>query len=167
MVRECVTALLIAASSGCSLILDFDSAPPVDAAIDGISTMAECDYLEPNGSVADAKDMPDGMSAGPAAICAVSAGTPEDHDFYKFTATGATATIALTFTNRPGGDLDLKLYAMDGTLVAQSRSFGAGETLVCPGSTPLCPMLSAARYIVEVLPGVAGSVNTYSVTVTQ
>jgi hypothetical protein len=166
MVRECVTALLIAASSGCSLILDFDSALPVDAGIDGISTMAECDYLEPNESVADAKDIP-GTSAGPAAICAVAAGTPEDHDFYKFTASGTSATIALTFTNRPGGDLDLKIYAMDGTLVAQSRSFGPGETIICPGSMPLCPMLSAAPHIIEVLPGVAGSVNTYNVSITQ
>lgn len=163
MVRECVAALLLAATSGCSLILDFDSALPVDAAADAVYTQAECDRGEPNESLAEATDLP---TEG-AAICAAAAGAPEDRDFYRFTATGTTATISITFTSRPGGDLDLKLYAADGTMVAQSRGFGDGETIICPGASPLCPMLSAAPYVIEVLPGVTGSVNTYTISVSQ
>lgn len=163
MVRECVALLLLAASSGCSLILDFDSALPPDAATDAVYSQAECERGEPNDSLAAATDVP---TEG-AAICAAESGSPEDHDFFRFTATGTAATIAITFTSRSGGDLDLKLYAEDGTMVAQSRGFGDGEMIACPGSAPLCPMLSAAPYIIEVLPGVAGSVNNYTIAITQ
>lgn len=166
MLRECVALSLVASASGCSLILDFDSALPADAAIDGISTQAECDYLEPNDTVAAAVDIT-AMDTGPAAICPPAAGNPEDRDFYRFVATGGTATIAISFTSRAGGDLDLKLYAGDGTMVAQSRGFGDGEMIVCPGSSPLCAMLTAGPYILEVFPGVAGSINSYTFSVTQ
>ncbi len=160
MVRECVALLLAAVVPGCSLILDFDSALPADAATDAVYNQAECDFAEPNDTLADATE----LSAGDAAICA---GSPEDHDYYRFMATGAPATITITFTSRPGGDLDLKLYSSDGTMIAQSRGFGDGETVVCPGASPLCPMLTAGPHVLEVLPGVNGSVNNYSFSVSQ
>ncbi len=158
--------MLTIASPGCSLILDFDSKLPADAAIDTVYNQAECDFDEPNDSITDAKDLAS-ADDGPAAICPPASGSPEDHDFYRFTATGAAATIKITFTNRSGGDLDLKLYTSDGTMVAQSRGFGDGEMIACPGASPLCPMLTAAPYVFEVLPGVAGSVNNYSIQITQ
>ncbi len=163
MVREYVPLVLAAVIPGCSLILDFDQSLPADAAIDAVYNQAECDFGEPNDSIATAVE----LTTGAAAICPPEPGTPEDHDYYSFTATGTAATIAITFTSRPGGDLDLKLYASDGTILAQSRGFGDGEMLVCPGASPLCPMLTAGTHILEVFPGVAGSVNNYSFTVTQ
>lgn len=167
MVRECVAlSMLVIASSGCSLILDFDKPLPADAGIDAVYTTAECEYGEANESIAGASDVTSSVT-GPAAICPPESGAPEDHDFYRFTATGAAATIKIDFTSRAGGDLDLKLYTGDGTMVAQSRGFGDGETLVCPGASPLCPMLTAAPYVVEVFPGVTGSVNNYTLTITQ
>lgn len=166
MLRECVALSLLTSATGCSLILDFDTPLPADAAIDGISTQAECDYKEPNDSVAAAVDVT-AADSGPAAICPANAGDPEDRDFYRFIATGGTATIAITFTSRPGGDLDLKLYSGDGTMVAQSRGFGDGETITCPGSSPLCAALTAGPHVLEVFPGVAGSINTYTFSITQ
>jgi len=167
MVRECVALCLLAAfAPGCSLVLDFDSKLPPDAAIDAVYSQAECDYLEPNETLADAKDVT-ASDTGPAAICAPAEGAPEDHDFYRFTATGTAATIAISFMNRTGGDPDLKLYAGDGTMVAQSRGFTDGESIVCPGSSPACPALTAGPYVLEVLPGVTGAVNTYTFAITQ
>lgn len=163
MVRECVALLLAAVVPGCSLILDFDSALPADAATDAVYNQAECDFGEPNDTLAEAVE----LSTGDGAICAAASGSPEDHDYYRFTATGAPATIAVTFTSRAGGDLDIKLYASDGTMIAQSRGFGDGETIVCPGAAPLCPTLTAGSYVFEVFPGVNFSVNNYSFTVTQ
>jgi len=158
--------LLAASAPGCSLILDFDSKLPPDAAIDAVYSQAECDYMEPNDSLADAKDIT-ATDTGPAAICAVEPGAAEDHDFYRFMATGTPATVSIAFMNRTGGDLDLRLYAADGTKIAQSVGFGDGESITCPGTSPACPSLMAAPYILEVLPGVAGAVNTYTISVTQ
>lgn len=166
MVRECVALSLLAAfCPGCSLVLDFDQGPPPDAAVDAVYTQAECDYLEPNDTLAEAAEIT-ADDTGPAAICARDAG-PEDHDFYRFTANGGTVTIAVTFTARPGGDLDLKLYDPMGTLIAQSREFGDTEVLTCPGPAPACPALDAGTYTFEVFPGVAGSVNTYTFSIVQ
>jgi len=166
MLRECVALSLLTSATGCSLILDFDTPLPADAAIDGISTQAECDYLEPNDSIAAAVDIT-ATDSGPAAICPPMSGNPEDRDFYRFVATGGTATIAITFTSRPGGDLDLRLYSGDGTMVAQSRGFGDGEMITCPGSSPLCAALTAGPYVLEVFPGVAGSINSYTFSIAQ
>ena len=167
MVRECVAlSMLAAVCPGCSLILDFDTALPADAAIDAVYTKTECDYLEPNDSITGAVDVT-AADHGPAAICMPASGAAEDHDYYRFIATGATVTISIVFTGRPGGDLDLKLYSGDGTMVGQSRGFGDNEMLVCPGAAPLCPMLTAGPHVIEVMPGVAGSVNNYSFTISQ
>lgn len=165
MGRELGLFLIAVCTPGCSLILDFsDKAAPHDAAIDAVYTQAECDYMEPN----DTQDMAMAVTAtdmGPAAICA---GTSEDHDFYKFTVSTATkVTVAIMFTNRPGGDLDLRLHDATGATISQSRGFGDGETIVCPAASPSCPTLAAGDYFFEVFPAVAGAVNTYTFSVTQ
>ena len=158
MVRECVALAIVATTPACSLILDFDEAPPSDAAIDAPYTQAQCDYKEPNDSPS-APAMVEAADMGPAAICA---GSSEDHDFYKFTVTSTTVTLAIQFTNRPGGDLDMKLLDGGGTMIAQSRGFGDGEMITCPGASPSCPTLAPADYILEVFPAVPGSVNSYT-----
>lgn len=167
MVRECARLLLLASlCPGCSLILDFsDSAAPADAMADTPYTPAECEYMEPNESVSSPA-MITAADTGPAAICGSEAG-PEDHDFYKFTVPdAATVTIAITFTNRPGGDLDMKLYDATGAMVSQSRGFGDGESITCPNMTPACAQLAAGDYIFEVFPAVTGSVNSYTISLT-
>lgn len=168
MVRECVALTVVALTPACSLILDFDEKPPADASIDGPYTQAQCDYMEPNDApdtamVVTATDM------GPAAICAPMMGSPEDVDYYKFTVASAMVTVAIQFTNRPGGDLDIKLFkASDpGLPIAQSRGFGDGETIVCPGASPSCPTLMVGQdYLLEVFPALPGSVNNYTLSVT-
>ena len=167
MVRECVPLALMALCPGCSLILDFsDSAAPKDAAIDAVYTQEQCDYKEPNESVTEAQMVVAG-DMGPAAICAAAAGTPEDHDFYKFTVATTPFTVSVNFMNRAGGDLDLKVYKADGTLLGQSRGFGDTESITCPGSAPACPAVTAGDYVLEVFPAVAGAVNTYTFTFSQ
>lgn len=161
MLRECVALSIFALTPGCSLLLDFDESAPADASIDAPYTQAECDFGEPNDSVT-APSALDASQTGPAAICASD---PEDHDFYKFTASSATVTVGITFTNRPGGDLDIKLYDTTGAMLSQSRGFGDGEMIVCPGASPSCPMLAAGDYILEVFPAVPGSVNSYTITI--
>lgn len=161
MLRECVALLFLALFPGCSLILDFDEGPPADASIDAPYTQAECDFKEPNDSIT-APAMIAPSETGPAAICAAN---PEDRDFYQFTAVNETVTVAIHFTNRPGGDLDIKLYDTAGAMLSQSRGFGDGEMIVCPGSSPSCPMLAPGDYILEVFPAVPGSVNSYTITI--
>jgi hypothetical protein len=75
-------------------------------------------------------------------------------------------TLAIQFTNRPGGDLDLKLYDSTGTTISQSRGFGDGETIVCPGTAPACPTITAGQdYVFEVFPALPGYVNAYTFSV--
>jgi len=170
MAREWLPTLLILASPGCSLILDFsDSAAPHDAAIDTPYTKEQCDYLEPNDSLDTAAVIAPGTDTGPGAICPNMTGT-DDVDYYKFNVpTGtATVTIDLTFTTALG-DLDLVLFDGNGTMKAQSRGFGDGEKIVCPnpaGTTPLCAKLTeGSDYIFEVVPGIPGATNYYSFNV--
>lgn len=170
MVRECrarvLAIALVAMTPACSFILDFDEALPTDAAVDGPYTQAECEYLEPNDTFFEAKPIA-ATDMGPAAICPPAAGGGEDHDFYKFTASGTTTTITINFTDRPGGDLDLKLYDSTGTMISSSREFGSTEMITCPGASPACPSLGSGEYTIEVFPGVAGSVNSYSFSIVQ
>jgi hypothetical protein len=164
MVRECVALAIAALTPACSLFLDFDEKPPPDAAIDGPYTQAECEYMEPNDDVT----MPPMIVAtdtGPAAICKPMTGNPEDVDYYKFTVSSATVMVGIMFTNRPGGDLDIKLLDSGGNMVSQSRGFGDMELITCPGASPSCPTLAAGDYILQVFPAVPGSVNSYSFTI--
>jgi len=149
---------LLALVPGCSLVLDFsDKAIPKDAAIDAPYTADECMYKEPNDSLDTAQPITS-TDTGPAAICADDPG-----DYYKFTVTGATkVTVAVQFTNRPGGDLDLQLLDAMGIEKSASRGFGDGETITCPGAAPACPALPDGDYVMRVFPAVTGAVNAYT-----
>jgi hypothetical protein len=164
-----IASIVLAGSlcSGCSLILDFsEGAVPKDAAIDQVYTQEQCDYLEPNDALA-APATASALDTGTAAICLPPMmGDPEDHDFYRFTNPAASLTVSITFTNRPGGDLDIKLYDPMGTMISQSRGFGDMEQIVCPGTAPACPtVMVGGAYTLEVFGAVAGSVNTYKFSV--
>jgi hypothetical protein len=161
MVRVGLAALGLAGASGCSLLLDFGAVPP-DAPP---YSQAECDYKEPNNTLAEAAAF-EATDVGPAAICA---GEPDDRDFYRFTVPAGTASVRVqvTFTNRPGGDLDLRLTDPTGaTTFGQSRGFGDVELLVCPGSSPVCPMLAEGDYVFEVFPATPHAVNRYDLALT-
>jgi hypothetical protein len=165
MVRECLVGLVLVASGGCSLALDFSSkAVPIDAEIDAPYTQEQCDYKEPNDSV-DTAALVTTADTGTAAICA---GEAEDHDFYKFTVPPMTASVQvkITFMNRPGGDLDLKLEDATGMVKAQSRGFGNEETITCPAVSPSCATLAAGDYVFEVFPALTGAVNFYDFSLT-
>ncbi len=157
---------MVIASSGCSFILDFsDSEIPRDAGADARFTQDECDYKEPNNSIAEAALFAT-TDVGPAAICA-SEGT-EDHDFYKLTVPSGTASVSvkITFSNA-GGDLDLRLHDATGqTLLSQSREFGDEELITCPGTVPSCPMLTEGDYVFEVFPAKTGVMNSYTPALT-
>jgi len=167
MVRESLLLALVAGATapGCSLILDFsDKAGVHDASLDGPYTQAECDYKEPNDSIDTAAVIDPAADMGPAAICKVASG--EDDDYYKFTVPDMTAKVTITLTNGVGGgDLDLKLFDATGDVIALSRSFGPGETLVCPAVSPSCPTLAAGDYVFEVLPGSPVNLNNYTFSV--
>jgi hypothetical protein len=150
--------------SGCSLALDFSpKAIPVDAAIDAVYTQPECDYKEANNLAAMAAVITP-ADVGPAAICPAG-----DHDFYRFTVPDANdvVTIKLSFDDRGGlGDLDLRLYDATGaTVLAQSRGFGDGELITCPGAAP-CPQLAAGDYLFEVFGATDAVVNRYDLLLT-
>ena len=166
MMRECVALLAVALLPGCSLILNFDEAAPIDAAIDAPYTQAQCEYLEPNDSTTTAATITS-ADMGPAAICAPMSGSAPDEDYYKFNVASASVTIAVQFKNRPGGDLDIKLLDANGAMVSQSRGFGDGEMISCPGASPSCTTLTVGMdYIIQVFPAVPGSVNSYTFAVT-
>lgn len=170
MLREWATVIVVVAlCPGCSLILNFDSSQiPKDAMIDGPFTADQCNYDEPNDTFDTAATITPGVDMGPAAICPTTTGT-DDLDDYKFTVPAGTTSVAIAiqFTERTGGDLDLELYDSTGTaMLAQSRGFGSGETITCPAPSPPCAALAAGDYIFQVLPGVSGDVNSYTFSVT-
>jgi hypothetical protein len=167
MVRECLQGLVAAVAlgsvAGCSLVLDFsDKAIPIDAMADAPYTDEQCAYMEPNNSATEAM-LITSADVGPAAICASD---PEDHDFYKFTVPAMTASVKvqISFTNRPSGDLDLRILDANGMMVGQSRGFLDGETIVCPALSPPCPALAAGDYTFEVFPALGGAVNSYDLS---
>ena len=149
MLRECLACLAVALVTGpvagCSLILDFSGdAVPVDAAPDAPYTVEQCDYLEPNNSLAEAAAITAGET-GTAAICAAE---PADVDFYTFTVPAATASVRIGIVfSKAIGDLDLRLLDSAGTLVAQSVGFADNETIVCPAASPACPSAAAASNV--------------------
>ncbi|HEY4240013.1 MAG TPA: PPC domain-containing protein [Kofleriaceae bacterium] len=168
MLRELfVLAPIAVVGGGCTSLLDFsDDKIPVDAAdamVDAFYTQAECAYGEPNDA-ADAAFVVTTADMGPAAIC------PGDvADFYKFTVPDGTTTVtvAANFTNSVTGDLDLKLYDATGTTVlGASLGFGDGESITCPGQSPMCSALTTGDYVFEVYPATPGNVNVYTLALT-
>ncbi|HTR51511.1 MAG TPA: hypothetical protein VMJ10_12435 [Kofleriaceae bacterium] len=169
MARESGLALLaLACLPGCSLILNFsDSEIPKDAPIDGPFTAAECSYDTPNGTFDTAAMITPGVDTGPAAVCAPPDGQTEDDHYYKFAVPGtaASVTVSIMFVNAIG-DLDLKLFDSTATMIAGSFGFGDGETIVCPATSPSCPLLAAGTYVFEVLPATPDQENNYTFSVT-
>src|SRR5262249_50445545 len=124
MLREwALVFILIALAPGCSLILNFsDSQIPKDAPVDVPFSADECQYKEPNDTQATAAPITPGVDMGPAALCSTTPGV-DDVDNYSFMVPmgTTTTTVAIQFTNRAGGDLDLLLFDSNFTMVAQSR----------------------------------------------
>lgn len=163
MLRVSALAVVIVGSTGCSLVLNFSNKEiPKDAAIDGPFTADECSYKEPNDSIATAAVIT-ATDTGPAAICPPTPGA-DDVDWYRFTVPPGTTkvSIAIHFTSRPGGDLDLELDDTSMNRLAQSRGFGDSETIVCPAASPPCATLVPGDYAFEVFPGTSGNVNDYT-----
>jgi len=168
MIRALAALLLLPA---CSLFVKFDDKDiPVDAAPDAFMPFSAdlCNFGEPNDNAATAFAITPG-DTGPAAICPNPDGTVSDVDFYKLTVPDmtTTVTIAINFTVATKGDLDLLLFDATGaTMLAESRGFGASETIVCPGVSPACTPLAAGDYVIEVVPGVTDDFNQYTVSLT-
>jgi hypothetical protein len=165
MVRECVASLLLLPAPGCSWILDFSErpiAPDATPAIDAPYDQTDCDYKEPNDTVATAATLTP-AETGPAAICPA-----DDHDFFKLTIDAAATTVELRMTHAAAlGDLDLRLHDSTGTQVlAASRGFGDDELIICPGASPPCAALTAGDYLLEVFPATAGVANRYTLAIT-
>jgi len=155
--------LASASASGCSLLLDFGPGAIPSDAVDAPYSQAECDYKEPNNAPAEAAAF-EPTDVGPAAICA---GAPEDHDFYRFTVPAGTASVSVgvSFMNRPGGDLDLRIMDATGaTTYGQSRTFGDTELVTCGSGSPGCPALAPGDYVFEVFPATPDTVNRYDIT---
>lgn len=145
-------------------MLDFSEATvTADAVVDGPAV--ECAFQEPNNTLANAMGVTP-TDTGPAALCTQDGN--DDHDFYKFTVPANTLSVEVKvmFETRTMGDLDLKLYDKSGGSIATSRGFGSEEKIVCPASSPLCPVLVADDYVFEVFPGLAGAQNSYTFAVT-
>lgn len=163
--------LLCTVLAGCSLVLDFsDEAIPKDATPDSPFSEEECNFKEPNDSVAEPA-LFDPTEIGPAAICERNVGV-QDRDFYKFTVPAGTTvtTIRITFTSSATGDLDLRIY--DGTganILGSSTGFMDVEEIICPGQSPLCNQnmpLPAGDYLFEVFAPLVGGLNRYDIALT-
>ena len=148
---------LLAVTSGCSLILDFDK-PPEPGPVDAPVTDTGCMAFEPNNAATEA------MTIGPgdyeAAICGNG-----DTDYFKLTVTGGQSVLArITFMNRNGaGDLDLRLLRGDGTAtIDESRTSADVEEVNCPGGAS-CPTsaLVAGDYLLQVLGFTAAVQSSY------
>jgi hypothetical protein len=157
------------ASSGCSLILDFQERPapgPADAAQPDAKLVPDpCGVLEPNDDPSTAQVLTTG-EARYAAICPGG-----DKDFYKVTlAANQTLAFYVRFKNRSGaGDIELSLQDSTGiNNIADSRSFDDDEGVTCPkpaGAGPDCPQLAAGDYIVFVSGALPSVDNVYKLDV--
>jgi len=161
MVRAGLVALGLAGASGCSLILDWSpGAIPIDAPFDAPYSREDCAYKEPNDTAAAAALItPD--DTGPAGICPKD---PPDYDFYRFTVPAGTTQVSVRVTFAgANGDMDVRIMDLAGaTTIGESRGLGDEEAVVCPGSSPTCPMLAAGDYVLEVFAGKRNAVNRYS-----
>jgi hypothetical protein len=159
-----LTHVLIAsagASSGCSLVLDFSQPVTADATPDAVASDVECLRGEPNNTSTSATSVTS-ADAGSAGIC-----EPGDVDFYRFAVepTSNTVTINVGFVSA-AGDLDLRLFASDGTTaLALANSFGDNEVLTCPSAK--CTKLTAGTYYLAVFGGTATDINRYTLRIDQ
>ena len=164
MIRTGASVTLLAlVSSGCSLILDFSGSTetPADAAF----TQAECDFKEPNNTLATATPL-ELTDVGPAAIC--PSGGSDDRDVYRVTLpASSTVSFKITYFFSPTGDLDIQLTDTQGSMISASRSFDNDEVIACPGQNPPCVgPLPAGDYFFEVFPGQPGMANRYDISIT-
>jgi Bacterial pre-peptidase C-terminal domain len=157
--------LVLAALSGCSLILDFsDKAGVHDAPTpDAFYTAAECAFDEPDDTFQTPATVTT-SDTGPAAICPVS-GTP-DLDFYTFAVPDGTTAVSITVTytdHGTSGDLDLSLFDASDTELASDDSFNTTKLIACPSTTPpLCAALAAGQYTFEVSGSEPTNANDYT-----
>ncbi len=116
------------------------------------------DAREPNDALSHAADL--GYLTAPAAVPRLSANTPEDVDWFAFeTAAAGTLAAEVRIDFRTGqGDLDLDLFAGDGTPLRSSAGAGDVEAVSLEG-------LPAGQYFARVT-GHAGAINpAYTLTV--
>jgi hypothetical protein len=160
MFRAAGAAALIALG-GCSLILDFDveadggpgDAGVADATRDGPDP---CETGEPNDDISEAYPISAGTHSD-LAICPAG-----DKDFYRFTLGEAQdLVILLSFDNMGGaGDLEMRLYDGQGTIVDGSMGFGNTERI--ERSLAMSNQLPADDYSIEIYPFSASTQNTYT-----
>jgi hypothetical protein len=152
--------------AGCSLVLDFgdrsdagefDAAPPIDADPTTPDAVDLCASFEPNGDISEAAMIVPGTYQ--AAICPAG-----DRDFFRFSVPDdADVVIEVAFDNMAGaGDLDLRLYDPEGTVIDISAGFLDLERI--ERSAAQGNRLAAGEYTAEVY-GAAQSVqNDYTLT---
>src|SRR5687768_7448846 len=101
-------------TGGCSLVLDFDDppAPPDAMQADAIPPSA-CEFGEDNQTRALAHPLTP-VSGELGGICELG-----DHDFYSFNVTDGQVLVAEILFGQTGsrGDLDMRIYDVDGTVV--------------------------------------------------
>jgi hypothetical protein len=150
-------------ASGCSLVLDFDDPPsPPDAVpIDAIVGSA-CDFGEDNQTRQTAHPLGP-VSGQLAGIC-----EPGDHDFYSIdVAEGQVLVFEVRFGQLGAqGDLDIRVYDVNGEIVGSSASSDDDERIECPAAQPPCGLLPAGPYFLEVFGFGDAAINGYSMELT-
>lgn len=162
MVRAPLGAFLIAllaAGSGCQLLLDFselsDGGPPDDGATADASAL--CGAGEPNESFAMATVVTTGALG---AICGAG-----DLDFYQFTVDGnQDVVLVVNFTAGAESDLELDLVDSAGTVLTRSTGLDGDERI--EQSAALGNRLAAGDYAADIYGRTADVANEYELIVT-
>jgi hypothetical protein len=155
--RALAMTALVGASTGCSLILDFDK-QAASATPDSALTDTACMAYEPNDNPASAMAIPAGDLD--AAICGGG-----ETDYFKITVDGTQSVLArITFMNRGGaGDIDLRLLSSTGaSVIDESRTSENSEEVDCPGGLQCTGALPAGDYLLQVLGFNATVTSAYS-----
>lgn len=124
-------------AAGCSLLLDFDSEPPV-------FPPDECAYGEPNDTRETAAPLSPGEVIA-AALCR------PDVDYYalEIPAGRVSTRIDLRFVQAGAqGNLDMRLFDGEGRMRASSLSTDSDEQIRCPSNT--CEDLPVGTYVLEI-----------------
>lgn len=123
--------------AGCSLLLDFDSEPPV-------FPPDECAYGEPN----DTREMATPLLAGEAVTAALCR---PDVDYYAVEIPEGRISTRIDLRFVQAGvpaNLDLRLFDAEGRTRASSLSTTGDEQIRCP--SPTCADLPVGTYVLEV-----------------